>query len=483
MARGYFRTADLFAGCGGMTLGFHRARYRCLLAVEQDDAARQSHELNFAISRAKGTSYKAFGDITSLKSSRAVRHLRALGRSREVIDVIIGGPPCQAFSRLGRAALWKIHGKKHAHAEDSRATLYEHFLSYVEELCPIAFVMENVPEMGRFHGTNVAEEIALAAEDLGYNTRYALLNAAWYGVPQFRERMFIVGIRHELGITPSFPPRTHASEIPDGYMTSRAGRMNNRGLPPILAPHEHWDNHALDVERRHRAVTVREALRDLPSLVGHLQTPVRVGKITVVDLDTKVVYQRRASGFSSTMRNWPQFSSNGGCDGHLIRNTPRDFPIFRIMKEGDRYPDAIRIAEQIFVGRLKRLESRLGRPIGKRTKKWKELRAAVVPPYPVDRFPDKYNKLRWDGHSSTVPAHLGKDCYSHIHPDGKQERTISIREAARLQSFPDGFTFFGGMGQRFTQIGNAVPPLLALAVASHLRAELRRVGRQLQRKQ
>jgi DNA (cytosine-5)-methyltransferase 1 len=90
--------------------------------------------------------------------------------------------------------------------------------------------------------------------------------------------------------------------------------------------------------------------------------------------------------------------------------------------------------------------------------------------YRDDIFPDKYRKLRWDAVSGTITAHLAKDCYTHIHP--AQQRTISIREAARLQSFPDSFRFFGNMGDRFRQIGNAVPPFMAWGIAAYIQERL-----------
>ncbi len=94
--------------------------------------------------------------------------------------------------------------------------------------------------------------------------------------------------------------------------------------------------------------------------------------------------------------------------------------------------------------------------------------------YRDDIFKDKYRKLRWDAPAGTVTAHFAKDCYTHIHPD--QPRTVSIREAARFQSFPDDFRFFGNMGDRFRQIGNAVPPLMAYGIAAFVRDAIRMVA-------
>jgi len=96
----------------------------------------------------------------------------------------------------------------------------------------------------------------------------------------------------------------------------------------------------------------------------------------------------------------------------------------------------------------------------------------MVPPYRLDTFPNRWWKLRADCPARTLMAHLGRDCYSHIHYDSAQARTISVREAARLQSFPDGFVFCGTMNPAFRQIGNAVPPLMAYVMAGMISESL-----------
>ena len=117
--------------------------------------------------------------------------------------------------------------------------------------------------------------------------------------------------------------------------------------------------------------------------------------------------------------------------------------------------------------------SEAGRAPGKGTAAWQKLWDQFVPPYDVGKFPNKWRKMEPDLPARTLMAHLGKDSYSHIHYDSAQQRTISVREAARLQSFPDGFIFRGTMNPAFRQIGNAVPPLLAKAVAERMLATLR----------
>ena len=106
------------------------------------------------------------------------------------------------------------------------------------------------------------------------------------------------------------------------------------------------------------------------------------------------------------------------------------------------------------------------------SEQWQALRQSIVPPYDPGKFPNKWWKLEPLKPSRTLTAHIGKDTYSHIHYDSYQSRTISVREAARLQSFPDGFRFSGAMNAAFKQIGNAVPPLLGKVVAESLKRQI-----------
>ena len=144
---------------------------------------------------------------------------------------------------------------------------------------------------------------------------------------------------------------------------------------------------------------------------------------------------------------------------HYCRWTPRDFETFARMDYGDRYRQALAIAADRYdAARRAYAQGRGGRP----------LRRHFVPPYPDDVFDEKWRKLDPDEPSHTITAHLAKDTYSHIHYSARQKRAITIREAARLQSFPDSFEFTGNMGDMFEQIGNAVPPLFARALGRKL---------------
>ena len=173
------------------------------------------------------------------------------------------------------------------------------------------------------------------------------------------------------------------------------------------------------------------------------------------------------------MRSWPGFEApEEGLRDHVIRYLPRDYPLFARLNPGDQYPEAWRHAMDMFEEALAEQRAQ-GRAIRKGSAEYERLRDAIVPPYDATKFPNKWRKMWRDQPARTLMAHLGKDSYSHIHYDSEQARTISVREAARLQSFPDGFVFCGTMNPAFRQIGNAVPPLIAKALARQVFAALK----------
>jgi DNA (cytosine-5)-methyltransferase 1 len=169
------------------------------------------------------------------------------------------------------------------------------------------------------------------------------------------------------------------------------------------------------------------------------------------------------------MRKWPQFGAEDHTTGHIIRYLPRDYKFFRLMEEGWQYPEVWRFVEakrhQLMNKRWKSGENGAAN-----SSQIKEFTRQWTLPYDPEKFPNKWWKLCRDKPARTLMAHLGKDSYSHIHYDSDQARTISVREAARLQSFPDGFVLRGSMNPAFRQIGNAVPPLVAYAIAMAMRS-------------
>jgi DNA (cytosine-5)-methyltransferase 1 len=174
----------------------------------------------------------------------------------------------------------------------------------------------------------------------------------------------------------------------------------------------------------------------------------------------------RLSSFAREMRSWTGFEAGGGIYDHVLRYLPRDTTIFEAMQPGDEYPAAHRVANRLFEEEARR------RRIARGSAEWKRLRRAMVPPYDPGKFPNRWWKLRKNDPVRTLMAHIGKDTYSHIHYDSAQGRVITVREAARLQSFPDGFIFAGTMNPAFRQIGNAVPPIMSREIAKALMISL-----------
>jgi DNA (cytosine-5)-methyltransferase 1 len=460
------RVLDVFAGCGGLSLGFHAAGYVISGAVELDTHAARSHAINFHDGQEEHAQSR---DIAKTCPAALALDLE-LGEPASAIDVIIGGPPCQAFARVGRSKLREVAEHAEAYRHDPRARLYLDYLDYVDAFAPLAVVMENVPDMLNHGGHNIAAEVCDVLEGRGYTCAYSLLNAAFYGVPQMRERMFLIAIREEIADAVVFPKPTHWIDLPVGYEGSRAVALKLLGDPEFWSDESHYVPPPVARQHLPPALTTSEAIGDLPPIYAkklfdqgqlkrgarRLNTPVRRTK------------SESLSEYAKLMRNWPGFEGTDYVSDHAIRYLPRDFDLFARLKPGDQYPQAFKLAEQMFA------EAAKGKNLRQGSAEWKQLRASIVPPYDANKFPNKWRKLEPDKPSRTLLAHLGKDSYSHIHYDSEQARTISVREAARLQSFPDGFKFSGTMNPAFRQIGNAVPPLLARSIADCLLQQLKR---------
>ena len=442
------RVVDLFCGCGGFSLGFRAAGCEILAGVDVDETAARTFDQNLSRLQEHAPPLVFSGDEGNLEDLDLDR-LASRGRP----DVLIGGPPCQGFSRLGRAKLDSLTDE--GHVGDPRNELYRRFLDAAALWRPLAVVMENVPGMLSVGGRNIADEAAADLAGRGYQVGYAVLNAVWYGVPQYRERLFFIGIRNDLGRRAGMPPATHSAALPGGYL---------RPLMEATVPLPFIQHCELPVEigrSQRSATTVLEALGDLPELLDHL---VDAARDTASGQATAPYAREPHSQFARIMRSWPGLPAPRAVQDHVIRRTPRDYETFRRMNPGDRYPAALAIARARLQEALTRLRDTGSTP-APGTPEYLALERRFVPPYPESSFVDKWRKLVPDQPSWTVPAHLSKDAYSHIHHDSCQARAISIREAARLQSFPDAFSFSGNVGERFRQIGNAVPPLVSWAVA------------------
>lgn len=468
---------DLFAGCGGISLGFLTAGFQPVASVELDGHAAQSHGANFGARYVGGDhpGHHIGRDVNAEDPATIFAELGLTGSVDDQIDVLVGGPPCQAFARVGRA---KLREQAHRRLEitadeaflvDGRVNLWERYVHYIRRVKPVALLMENVPDILNHGGNNVAELVAKSLSDEGYEVAYTLMNASWYGVPQTRERMILIGFHRDTGIKPSFPKPTHHVVLPHGYHGTK-----NTARQVIKAHGSDHHRFISDPEPKlPAATTAKEALADLPPIYaldmfnrGELRRGMKNPMEPVGYTSTSPT-----TGYSRLMRNWHGFATAAATTGHVIRYLPRDYKIFAEISEGWEYPEIHNYVETKIANWLKGRKSR-GLSTDLRHADVRDYVKSWRIPYDPTKFSNKWWKLDSAKPVRTLMAHLGKDSYSHIHFDSAQARTISVREAARLQSFPDGFIFKGSMNPAFKQIGNAVPALFAYAIAMAMRSDL-----------
>lgn len=436
---------DLFSGCGGLAFGFKSAGYKIGHGLELMKAAADTASYNL---------YWKFGEDGQHICSDITKENPSIFKER--IDnngcIVIGGPPCQAYSQIGRAKLRSL-GKGREHTNDSRGYLFQDFIRFALELEAKAIVMENVPEAVNYGGLNVPQHVCEILEENDYEAYWTILNAADYGVPQVRERIFVLAIKNTIKHTFNLPVPTHkinSERVTQGQMRIKKFSESRNFRIPNSATGDLPD-----------WITVEEAISDLPSLF-----PTARSKYHLYQPNIQLKYRTESQNeYQHMMRNWYGIEERT-VTGHGFRRSARDFPIFERMKPGDDYLAASAIAEELLeeacrANSINKLEN---------VDKYNELRAAIVPPYDREKFHSKWSKLYPDRPSHTLVAHLSVDTYSHIHP--WEARGISVREAARLQSFPDGFLFQCSMSDAFKQIGNAVPPLLSKAIALTMKDNL-----------
>lgn len=392
---------DMFGGAGGMSLGFEMAGFRPLATLDSFGPGNDTYRRNFHNVPPESVVCADAGDPSAIEG-----FVTATGLKRGGAKVVVGGPPCQGFSVAGRVKLASLNNGSGAKTDprfidDPRNLLYKSFIKFIRYLQPDVVVMENVTGMISYKDGAVVKEIERNLVGLGYpNCDHRVLNAADYGVPQTRNRVFFMAARKGLAV--SWPDPTHVK------------KTESSALGPSDAPKTH--------------VTAWDAIRDLPRIVPPMKN--------TRERNRCLEYSEAPScDFQKSMRGRLRKVENNITRWHR----KKDLEVFRNMKPEGRWADLSREDKK---------------KIG----------------YNDHSFNDKWRRLPLDKPSWTVTSHLSKDGYMFIHP--KQNRTISVREAARLQSFPDGFVFEGSRSAQFRQIGNAVPPLLAKAIALSVRSML-----------
>lgn len=390
---------DLFAGCGGLSEGFYRQGFKGLTHVEIDHFACKS-----LITRMKYYGYDKNAisvlekDITDEDIIDSIQN----EIKNQSVDILIGGPPCQSFSTLGRAK--DENGMKN----DPRNYLFESYIKILNHFKPKIFVFENV--LGLLTAKLEKQKtIDIILSELGRNYKVVndqnkmVLNSCDYGVPQVRKRVILIGVRNDLDFSPD--------AIYNG----------------IIKTHYNPESNENEKRDKIKYVTVKDAIFDLPPLKPGEGKPIVENLLkksndfirTINKSEANILYDHVARSHNEADRKrYREMSHNKWSFKELLINRPY----------------------------LNHSKQRV--------------------------FDNSYVVQFWDKPARTIIAHLYKDGNQFIHPDPNQERTLTPREVARLQSFPDDFVFEGSRTQKYKQIGNAVPPLMAEAIAKSIKKVL-----------
>lgn len=428
-----FVSIDLFAGTGGMTQGFKTKGFKPLFANDHEKPALET------FSRNHPEAITSSDPIESLDPAEIRGHLKL---AKGDLDVLLGGPPCQGFSTYGKR-----------NPGDHRNRLYQYFLKFLEEFHPKVFVMENVVGILSLEQGNVVDEIVTRATQSGYSVSVVTLDAAAFGVPQFRKRVFILGGAYQQKLAQPSP--THSTV---GKEKSKLAK-NNYQLSLSL-------KQASNVLKQ--AITVRDAISDLPREVLPPRLTHKVMEYSPAYNLTP--YQQEMRGSANVLLHHSAKQMLGIRRLRLALMRPGDYgtQICSRLLEGG-LPDEI-IDELLSGGTGFRDLSECRREDREKEEKLRKILKQgyvnieeVLQSVDAGGFANKYRRLEWNAASHTLVAHMARDCSDFIHPEFP--RFISVREAARLQSFPDSYYFCCSQFQQFRKIGNAVPPKLAEAVA------------------
>jgi DNA (cytosine-5)-methyltransferase 1 len=401
---------DLFAGAGGLSEGFIRAGFKPIAHVEMNKDACDTIKTRTAYHWLKtDKKTKIYSDYLksdiknkeelwgnvpknlidsvinteiSEKTLNGIFNKIDKELDGDIVDLIIGGPPCQAYSVVGRA--------RKDMESDPRNHLYKHYVKFLEKYKPKMFVFENVPGILTAKNGEYLSKIFKAVKNAGYEVAIPskkYLNAKDFGVLQDRKRVIIIGWKKELDFKyPDFEIKENNFQILKDLFSDLKPLKNGQG-------------------------TLNAVEYAKPTTEYLKQTNIRNG----LDIVTQ----------------------------HITRpNNENDLEIYQIAV--DLWNNGRRL-------------------------NYAELPKRLIKHSNTDSFVNRFQVVNGKGVSHTVVAHIAMDGHYYIHPDKKQNRSISIREAARIQSFPDDYFFEGSRTAAFKQIGNAVPPLMALKIAEKIK--------------
>ena len=448
-----FYAIDLFAGCGGLSEGFKQAGFEIITQVEMDKWACETlttrhlyHELKgigkgYLYDRylseeiSRETILDRYSDTGESISHRVIQATLGKDGTERILDkiesstkfhdapkhhVLLGGPPCQPYSLAGRAR------DPFRMENDERHYLYRHYLKILEYLQPDIFVYENVPGLftARAQGTKIFRkilndfsslnppyEITPPLEQICGDPYSCILDSADFHIPQSRKRLILIGYKMSL-------------------------QHKNPGIKEIFT---RLQKQALR-NRKMERITVDDGIRDL--------TPLKAGE------GSNGWFGSYNSGTSISSYQLKMRKDSPGILNHRARtHMESDLQRYKFFIEYHKNGNGAATLNDLI-----------------------EKRPDLIPNHRhLDKFVDRFKVQWWNRPSSTITAHICKDGHYYIHPDINQCRSYTVREAARCQSFQDNFKFEGPRTEQFRQVGNAVPPLFASAIARTVLQDLNKI--------
>lgn len=489
-----FKVVDVFAGPGGLAEGFSSfiasdgsSPFDIALSVEKEKSAFATLRLRafsrqfdtlppeyyqfLAGSRSRDDLVGAYPEqwqaaidetqMLELGSDQARAELDPIldRLRRDSETVLIGGPPCQAYSLVGRAR--NRGNSEYVASEDHRHFLYKEYIRIIERLEPAAFVMENVKGMlsATVDGESMIDRIIADLRSIGGESdRYRLIPlvshpdgglrgniiyAEKFGIPQKRHRVILMGVRADLvnGRVnfPRLEPAGRAVTVAD--VVGGMERLRS-GLSRGGDDGDRWQAQVATAFSE-----AADALQDQPEM-SEVRNRLSAYRKEILAVD-KVLGRRgthAAPIANYLLAAWLQDGNLEGLPNHETRG--------HMLSDLARYAFVATFAE-----------------VSGRTPKAKDFPPALAPDHKSwdsGKFADRFRVQLWEQPSTTITSHISKDGHYFIHPDPSQCRSLTVREAARLQTFPDNYFFEGNRTQQYVQVGNAVPPLLARQIAAVL---------------
>lgn len=492
---------DLFSGPGGLGEGFcaysasqSSLKYHLDVSIEKDEAAHRTLRLRAFLRQFQrfpdeyyqwlagkstipdwSTLYPVewqtalneawHGELGTSETAQAltekIQSIKAIAKRQ---TLLIGGPPCQAYSLVGRSRNAGV--KNYTPSEDHRHFLYKEYCRVLSEFSPSVFVMENVKGMlsSSVEGAGIFDAVLHDLETAGEgyqlyalsgeehlngrpSPKHFILRSEEFGVPQARHRVIIVGIKRSIAenlpteILPTLPKIPGKSKVKDVL----------RCMPKLRSGLSRNDEQSSWYSALVEALDdVREVANDY---VGSNKMQF-VKELDRVASNNRVQNKHRKSiKYGEYPKSIPEDLKLFLCDDALTGLSCNE-------TRGHMRSD---LARYLYASCFTRAE--------KRSPKAKEFPTSLAPNHAnweSGKFSDRFRVQGWDSPATTVTSHISKDGHYYIHPDASQCRSLTVREAARLQTFPDNYHFLGNRTEQFVQVGNAVPPYLAKQIAEVL---------------